>query len=79
MLIVSTDRAARIAELKSALASTRAAIRRITDGGQQYSAEGRSMMRADLRALRELEKDQADELARLERGRRGITYGVIHR
>jgi hypothetical protein len=73
------DRAARITELETDLAGIRDAIRRIVAGGQAYSAEGRMMTRADLRALRDLEKDTADELARLVRGTRGRTYGVVHR
>ncbi len=76
---VNTPRAARIAELTSDLAITRQAIRNIVRGGQAYSAEGRMMTRADLRALRDLEKDQADELARLTRGSATRIYGVIHR
>ena len=73
------DRAARITELETDLAGIRDAIRRIVAGCQAYSAEGRMMTRADLRALRDLEKDTADELARLVRGTRGRTYGVVHR
>ncbi len=37
------------------------------------------MTRADLKSLRELEKDYADELARLVRGTRTRIYGVVHR
>ena len=37
------------------------------------------MTRADLNALRELEKDMATELGTLTRGRGGRTYGVVHR
>ncbi len=76
---VTTARAARIAELETDLVGVRESIRRIVSGGQAYSAEGRMMTRADLKALRELEKDYADELARLVRGTRGRTYGVVHR
>jgi hypothetical protein len=76
---VTTNRAARIAELTADLASIREAIRRIVTGGQAYSAEGRMMTRADLKALRELEKDQAEELSRLTRGTGTRVYGVVHR
>jgi hypothetical protein len=76
---VTTTRAARIAELETDVASVRDAIRRIVSGGQAYSAEGRAMTRADLKSLRELEKDYADELARLVRGTRTRIYGVVHR
>ena len=76
---MSTSRAARIAELTSDLAATRLAIRNIIAGGQAYSAEGRMMTRADLAVLRTIEKEQAEELARITRGTRGRTYGVIYR
>lgn len=76
---VTTSRTARLTELEADLAGVRDAIRRIVAGGQAYSAEGRMMTRADLRALRELETSYADELARLTRGTRGRTYGVVHR
>lgn len=76
---MTTNRAARIAELTADLASVRESIRRIVTGGQAYSAEGRAMTRADLNALRELEKDMATELGTLTRGRGGRTYGVVHR
>lgn len=74
-----TPRAARIAELTSDLALTREAIRKIVTGGQAYTAEGRTMSRADLRALRELETDQKSELAQLSRGNATRVYGVVHR
>lgn len=76
---MSTARATRIAELTADLALTRGAIRAIVQTGQAYSAEGRAMTRADLKALRELEKDQAGELDRLTRGTAGRSYGVVHR
>ncbi len=73
------SRADRIAELTADLASTRAAIRRIVESGQAYSAEGRAMTRADLMTLRALEKDQRTELDALERGTATRVYGVVHR
>lgn len=76
---MSIARAARIAELTTDLALTRAAIRQIVIGGQAYSAEGRAMTKADLAALRALEKDQQSELAQLERPAAIRTYGVVHR
>jgi hypothetical protein len=76
---MSNSRAARIAELTTDLAFTRASIRQIVQGGQAYSAEGRAMTRADLAALRALEKDQRSELDQLERGTATRVYGVVHR
>lgn len=72
-------RAARIAELTSDLALTREAIRKIVAGGQAYSAEGRMMTRADLRALQDLETNQEARLTQLSRGNATRVYGVIHR
>ena len=74
-----TAREIRITELTDDLALTRAAVRKIITGGQAYSAEGRVMTRADLRALREIERDQANELAQLTRGSATRMYGVVHR
>lgn len=76
---MSLSRAARIAELTTDLALTRASIRQIVQGGQAYSAEGRAMTRADLAALRTLEKEQQSELAQLERPAAIRVYGVVHR
>jgi hypothetical protein len=71
--------AARVTELTADLALTRAAIRAIVSGGQAYSAEGRSMNRADLTALRTLEREQAAELRGLQRGSGPRVFGVLHR
>ena len=76
---MTTQRALRITELTSDLAATRLAIRKIIASGQAYSAEGRMMTKADLAVLRKIEKEQGEELAILQRGTRGRTYGVIHR
>ena len=76
---MASARDLRLAELTSDLALTREAIRTIVRGGQSYSAEGRVMSRADLRALREMETSQATELARLERGSATRVYGVVYR
>lgn len=73
------NNSARIAELTADLAATRGAIRKIVETGQAYSAEGRSMNRADLGALRMLEESQAKELRSLERGSGPRVFGAIYR
>lgn len=69
------SRAARIAQTETELTEVKAAISRIVTGGQAYSAEGRMMTRADLKALQERETHLEGKLARMRRG--GIeTFGV---
>lgn len=68
-------RAERLAQAEAELAEVKSAISRIVTGGQAYSAEGRAMTRADLKALQERETHLEAKVSRLSRG--GIpTYGV---
>lgn len=76
---MSSDTAARIAELKADIVTTRDAINRIVSGGQAYSAEGRAMTRGDLATLREHLKELRRDLAELEGGRTTRVYGVVYR
>ena len=75
----SAAASARIVEIDAELAAIRAARLKVVTGGQAYQADGRQMTRADLRGLRELEKDLQQEQARLRRGGRIPTFGVVVR
>ena len=64
---------------KEMLSSTRAAIKEILDSGQSVSKEGRVLTMADLRTLRDLEKDYEAEVAAEDAkaaGRNRIIYVV---
>ncbi len=69
--------AQRIAELETELTEVRAAIQKIVAGGQSYSAENRTMNRADLKVLQEREDMLRAKLGKLRRGSIIRTYGVI--
>lgn len=69
----------RLAAIDTELCAIRTARLKIVNTGQAYTAEGRMMTRANLRDLRELEKDLERDRARLVRGGRIRTFGVVVR
>jgi hypothetical protein len=70
---------ARIAELETEIAEVRAAIRQIITGGQAYQGEGRAMTRADLGALRTMEREKVAELRRMQTGGAIRMRGGVYR
>lgn len=76
---VTTSHAVRIAEIETELCAIRAARLKIVATGQAYTAEGRQMTRANLRDLRDLEKDLMREQSMRQRNGRIRTFGVVMR
>jgi hypothetical protein len=77
--VTTAERLARIEALTTRRAALEASILTIIQGGQAYSAEGRVLTRADLKALREMEKDVDVEIARLRRSSGPRLLGAIYR
>ena len=59
------------------LAEVRQAISAVLTRGQQYTISNRQMTRASLKDLQERERQLSIEVARLERGGIGVTYGLL--
>jgi hypothetical protein len=77
--VTTAERLARIATLNTRRAALEASILTIIQGGQAYSAEGRVLTRADLKQLREMEKEVDAEIARLNRSSGPVLLGAIYR